>query len=159
RLRPRRHGRARAAGDHREVRRRAGGARHDRRGGRRGRGDDRGGLRTVPRAERLPAAHLARAGGDAAGLPPLRLRAAGGRPAGPAAAAVAVLSAGTNDEGRAPTGARPSSFVPRRAPTAPAARAPAPCGAAARAEPHRRPSPRAPGAPTPTTTRSPPRRA
>ncbi|CAA9351307.1 MAG: RuvB, partial [uncultured Gemmatimonadaceae bacterium] len=81
RVRARRHGRARAARDHREVRRRPGGDQHDR--GSRGRrlGHDRGGVRALPRAERIPAAHPARAHGDESGVPPLRLRGAGARDA------------------------------------------------------------------------------
>ena len=44
----------------------------------RGRGDAGGGVRALPHPERLPDAHAARPRGHGAGLPPLRLRAAGG---------------------------------------------------------------------------------
>ena len=52
------------------------GVEHDRRRDRRGREHDRGSVRAVPRAERIPAAHAARARGDGAGVPAFRLHAA-----------------------------------------------------------------------------------
>ena len=65
-VRARRHGRADPQGDHREVRWRSGRRGDDQRGDRRGREHARGGVRALPRAAGLPAAHAARAGGDAA---------------------------------------------------------------------------------------------
>ena len=72
RARARRHGPQRAAGDHREVRRRPGWARNDRRRDQRGVGHDHGCVRAVPAAVRIPAAHAARARGHARSLPPPR---------------------------------------------------------------------------------------